>query len=307
MPAGRVTSFTQRVISIQARGRIAFMTGRNANGVAGHFGRQMKKERTAKGWTLTELSHRTGVNDAHLGRIEHGNRPPTEAVALKLDEVFPHRRGWFHEFWQELQTWAPPGFRNWPEYEDKATYLGDWWPSLVSGLLQSEEYARALLSVHLGATDEIVNARLKSRMERQRRLFAHEVRMHYLIDELALYRRVGSPEVMAAQMRHLVKLSELPDVTLQVVPAIAHPAAGNGFIITNDATYTEHVRGGMVFTDDETVTAVARLFDSLRAESYRASESLVIIERAESLWTGGQAATPGRTAARASKSRRQKA
>ena len=46
--------------------------------------------------------------------------PPTEAIALACDAVFPERRAWFSEYYEDSRTWAPPGFRSWTEYEDKA-------------------------------------------------------------------------------------------------------------------------------------------------------------------------------------------
>jgi ribosome-binding protein aMBF1 (putative translation factor) len=59
-----------------------------------HFGRQVKKERLARGLSLRELSARSGIDYSHLSRIEGGKRPPTEAVADALDAAFPERRGW---------------------------------------------------------------------------------------------------------------------------------------------------------------------------------------------------------------------
>jgi hypothetical protein len=71
-----------------------------------------------------------------------------------------------------------------------------------------------------------------------------------------------------------------------VLPAIAHPATASGFVLADDSAYAEHVTSGSVITD-ETVSVVARLFDSLRAESYRASQSLAQIERVCSQWATG--------------------
>jgi hypothetical protein len=119
---------------------------------------------------------------------------------------------------------------------------------------------------------------------------------YYIIDHAALYRLVGSPEVMAGQMTHLADLASRPNVTMQVLPAVAHPATQSGFLIADDAAYTEHVVGGLVFTDPETVTSLAIMFDSLRTECYRASESAALIRRAGTAWTGERAATQAPTA-----------
>jgi hypothetical protein len=255
----------------------------------------MKKERLAHGWGLDELSRRTGINPGHLSRIENGRRPPTEALADACDGVFPGRRGWFREYFEDSRAWTPPGFRSWPEYEDKAACLRVWSPGIVHGLLQTEDYARSLLSTLAGATAEAVAARLGNRMERQRRVLYRDdpPSACYVVDHAALYRSVGSAEVMAAQMSHLLAVAALPNVTLQVLPAVAHPATASELIIADNAAYAEHVAAGGVYTDEDTAITLARLFDTIRGECYRVSESLAIIGKAGELWTGASQATAG--------------
>ena len=266
------------------------MTGnQSSNPAFAHFGRQMKKERLARGWGLDELSRRTGINPGHLSRIENGRRPPTEALADACDTAFPERRGWFREYFEDSRAWMPPGFRSWPEYEDKATRLSVWSPGILHGLFQTDDYARALLSTLQGATAEAVAARLANRMERQRRVLHRDAppSVCYVADHAALYRCVGSAEVMAAQMRHLLAVAAMPNVTLQVLPAVAHPATQSGFVVTDGAAYAEHVAGGYTYTDEETVSGLARLLDSLRGECYRVSESAALIERLGEIWAAG--------------------
>ena len=277
------------------------MVGRQDNGAAGHFGRQMRKERLTRGWSIAELAKRMGVDAAHLGRVENGRRPPTEKLALACDAVFAERRGWFLEYYEESRTWTPPGFRDWPELEGKATRLSVWTPGVIDGLVQAEGYARALLATLPGATAEAIAGRLRSRTERQRRVLAREdpPAVRCIVDHAALYRLVGSPGTMAAQMRHLAAAAAMPHVTIQVLPAVAHPATQSGFMVTDSAGYAEHVIGGFAYTEAETVTALDRLFDSLRDECYRVSESLAIITKAGELWTGESPATQEPTAASA--------
>jgi transcriptional regulator with XRE-family HTH domain len=265
---------------------------------AHHFGKQIRKERLARGWSLPELSARTGINAGHLSRIETGRRPPTEHVARACDAAFPERKGYFLEYYEESRTWAPPGFRDWPELENKATRLSVWSPGVIDGLLQTEDYARALLTTLPGANAEAVAGRLRSRLERQRRVLVRDepLAIRCIVDHAALYRHVGSPEAMAAQLRHLAEVAGLPHVTIQVLPAVAHPATQSGFMITDGAAYAEHVIGGFAYTEPETVTVLARLFDSLRDECYRVSESLAIIRKAGDLWTGESPVTQGPTA-----------
>jgi transcriptional regulator with XRE-family HTH domain len=267
------------------------MAGSQTNGAAGHFGRQMKKERLARGWSIVELAQRMGVDAAHLGRVESGKRPPTESLAVKCDAVFPERRGWFSEFYDESRHWpeVPASFKSWPEYEDRAASLRDWSPSIVTGLLQTEDYARALISTLPDITQETVSARVTGRLERQKRVMSRDSppSARFIIDELSLYREVGSPEVMAAQLRRLLETATTPKVTVQVLPAVAHPVNASGFLMADDAVWIEHAAGGFVYTDEETVSALSIRLDTLRGECYRVSESAALLERLEGIWKAG--------------------
>jgi hypothetical protein len=222
-------------------------------------------------------------------------------AALSCDAAFPERKGWFREFYEESKTWAPPGFRNWAEYEDKAASLRVWMPGIMHGLLQSEDYARALLVTYPAVTDEMVAARLASRMGRQRRVLKKEdpPEAWFIVDQLSLYREVGSPTVMAAQMQHLLEIAARPNVTLQVLPAVSHPANASELIVTDEAAYAEHVAGGLVFTEEETVSSLLRLFNTILSESYRVTDSLALIREVGEIWTGASQATQTPTADRA--------
>jgi hypothetical protein len=275
------------------------MTAHNGGNPATYFGRQMKKERLARGWTLRELSARTGINFSHLGRIENGHRPPTQAVADACDRVFPERKNWFREYYEESQSWMPPGLRSWTEHEDKAVRLSVWAPGIVHGLLQTEDYARTFFALLPGASDEVIAARLANRMERQRRVLFRKddpPSVSCVVDHTALYRLVGSPQIMAAQMRHLAEVARMPNVTLQVLPAVAHPATASELIIAdNNAAYAEHLAAGGVYTEDDRVAYLERLFAMIRAECYRASDSAAILGKAERIWTGESPVTAGLT------------
>jgi hypothetical protein len=90
----------------------------------------------------------------------------------------------------------------------------------------------------------------------------------------------------------------MPKVTVQILPAVAHPVNASGFLMADDAVWIEHAASGFVYTEKETISPLQLRFDSLRAESYRASESLALIERLESTWKAGgspltQTATAG--------------
>jgi hypothetical protein len=95
---------------------------------------------------------------------------------------------------------------------------------------------------------------------------------------------------MANQMPHLAATAAMPTVTMQILPAVAHPAGASGCIVTDSAAYAEHVAGGFTYTDEETVSSLLRLFNSIHSESYRASESLRMFEGMAEAWTGGSPA-----------------
>lgn len=109
----------------------------------------------------------------------------------------------------------------------------------------------------------------------------------FVIDELSLYREVGSPEIMAAQLRRLREVAAMRTVTVQVLPAVAHCANASAFIVAEDAAYVEHVVAGYVFTDDETVAGLAVRFDTLHGECYRVSSTAPLLERLEEAWAAG--------------------
>jgi hypothetical protein len=171
----------------------------------------------------------------------------------------------------------------------------------MHGLLQTADYARSLILAEPVITDEIARVRLTSRMERQRRVLMRDdpPSAWFVVDELSLYRCVGSPEIMADQMSRLSEVAAEPLVTVTVMPAVTHPANASAFIIADDsAAYAEHMAGGFTYTDDQTLSALAVRFDRLRGECYRVSESLTRIREMRELWKAGvspltRAATEG--------------
>ena len=173
-------------------------------------------------------------------------------------------------------------------------------PGTVHGLFQTKDYAPVFLSTLASVPAEVVEARLASRMARQQRVLHRDdpPAVVCIIDHVALYRGVGSPAIMAAQMRHLLDLAGQPNVTLQVLPAVAHPATASELIIAdNTAAYAEHLAAGGVYTDPETVTRLELIFTTIRGECFRASDSAATIGKAGKLWTGASRHSAVRTGA----------
>ena len=176
-----------------------------------------------------------------------------------------------------------------PADQYRAATIRAWSPGILHGLVQTEDYARALIAVQPGVTPEVTSARLAARAERQARVLDRErpPSVWVIIDQLSLYRQVGTSAVMAGQLRHLTETAAKPHVTITVMPAIAHAANASGFVLADDAAWCEHMAAGGAYTDPQIVTRLAQRFDSLRAESYRASESLAMIDRMAELWSAG--------------------
>jgi DNA-binding XRE family transcriptional regulator len=282
--------------------------GESASNPVRYFGRQVRGARRRAGWTLAEFGQRIGYDPGQISRVENGKRPPTELFARMCDQAFPDRGGWFSEFFAESRTWiaTPPWFRNWVEHEQHAETLRLWQPSVLSGLLQTDEYARAILAVNPGVTEEQISARLAARLERQALLTRDDPpTAWFLVDEAALRRCIGSSEVMSAQLAHLVGVARLPNVTIQVVPNIAHPGLLGGFALTQRAAYVETAVAGQVFEEPEIIASLFTRFDTLRNEAFRGSESLALIERMCEEWkaTGVKAVTLATTAESAQRSR----
>lgn len=289
------------------------MTGNNQNiaatgfNPAVHFGNQVHKARRRRGWTIHDLARETGISAGHLSRIENGRRPPSEETAIRLDQVFPDRQGWFLEYCRDSEEWTPPGYRDWAEHEAKAETLQAWVAGMLHGLLQTEDYAREVTRAMSSAPAEVIAARTASRMERQRRVLYRDKPpvSWFIVDELSLYRLVGSPQIMVTQLDHLTKVASMPDVTVQVMPAVAHPALASELIVADSAAYCEHIRAGIMYTDEEPVSELRRMINTIQAESLRASESLQLIGRMRDAWASGERVlTPAVTADRASRWRK---
>ena len=97
---------------------------------------------------------------------------------------------------------------------------------------------------------------------------------------------------------YLLEVASLPNVTMQVLPAVAHPATASELIIAdNSAAYAEHLAAGGVYVDPETVTRLELIFTTIRGECYRASDSAATIGKADKLWTGVSRHSAARTGA----------
>jgi DNA-binding XRE family transcriptional regulator len=258
------------------------------------FGAEVRRARVAAGMTLADLAATVPCDASTVSRIEAGALSPTRRFAGACDEAFPQMSGWFSRFCHDSRTWVgphPPWFRDWVEIEARATVIRWWEPLLVPGLLQTPDYARAVLGWGPddgGDRDERVTARL----DRQRvfdRPSPPEVWV--LLSEPVLGYCVGSADVMRKQVDHLAEMAARPRVTIQVVSASAAAYGGlsGAFAIGTDAAadtviYLETGVQGMVIRDPRLITRAASMFDHLRAEALPRSQTLDVLARAGERW-----------------------
>ncbi len=258
------------------------------------FGAEVRRARLAAGKTLAELGATVPCDASTVSRIEAGTLSPGQRFAAACDEAFPHLDGWFTRFWHDSRAWAgphPPWFRDWVETEQRATIIRWWEPLLIPGLLQTEDYARAVLG--WGPDDGTgLDERVAARLDRQR-VLDRDVppETWILIGEPVLSYRVGSAGVMRKQIEHLAAMSARPRVTIQVVAAAAGAYGGlsGAFAIgtghgTEAVIYLETGVQGMVIRDPRLITRAASMFDHLRSEALPRSQTLEVLAQAGEKW-----------------------
>lgn len=165
----------------------------------------------------------------------------------------------------------------------------------MPGLLQTEAYARALLTGRIGSHAEDVEESVTARMDRQAVLTREDSPAELLavIDDAVLRRGVGGSDVMAGQLDRLIEASGWPNVVIQVIPAstaVHDGLAGAGFAIADfergpGLAYQETALRGEPITAPEDVTALGIAFDRLRAEALPRAASLALLEEAATSWS----------------------
>jgi DNA-binding XRE family transcriptional regulator len=258
------------------------------------FGAEVRRARVAAGMTLADLAATVPCDASTVSRIEAGTLSPARRFSAACDEAFPQMSGWFSRFYHDSRTWAgphPPWFRDWVEIEARATVIRWWEPLLVPGLLQTPDYARAVLGWgpdDRGDLDERVAARIDRQCVFDR---SSPPEVWVLLSEQILGYCVGSADVMRKQVDHLAEMAARPRVTIQVVAAGAGAYGGlsGAFAIGTDSAadtviYLETGVQGMVIRDPRLISRAASMFDHLRAEALPRSQTLDVLARAGERW-----------------------
>ena len=187
----------------------------------------------------------------------------------------------------------PSWFRWWAEQvESRAHTLRSWQPTVIDGLLQTPDYARALLRRVPGATEEQIEERAAARLGRQKILDGENPpRLWVMMDEGVLHREMGGPKVMHDQLQALIDASERPNVTTQVVPTGAQvPGLGGAFAIASinaslDLLYLEYAHAGRVSELPDDVQEIANYWEAIRTEALTPRLSLDLISKVMEQWT----------------------
>ena len=257
------------------------------------FAAELQAARTRAGMSRDELAARINYSPSLVGMVESMRRVPRLDFAQRCDDALG-TTGTFARLHEHLRTAPfPSWFRPFAQHEAEATSLRTFELVLVPGLLQTGDYARALLSTKVGATEDDVDQLVTARLERQIILDQDEPPLLWvLIDEEALHRPVGGHEVMQAQVEHLVEMAGRPNVVIQVIPREvgAHQGLAGAFVIADFASspsivYLETALTGLVVERQEDVAAVTLTYDTLKTEALPRAASLELLQEVAKTWT----------------------
>jgi transcriptional regulator with XRE-family HTH domain len=267
---------------------------------AAFLGEELRRVRVGAGFSSQDaLAAKLGFDRTVVAKAETGDRPPTLDVltswcrACGLSAIPPE---WVVGLARRTENPLPEWFHDWVTNGEQLAVRLRWFePLLVPGLLQTEDYTRALLTGRIGQQGKDVDALVQARMGRQSVLTRESNPAEFLVvvDEGVLHRPVGPPKVMAAQAEHLVNASGWPNVVIQVIPAatgVHDGLAGAGFAIADlenrtSIGYQETALRGESVVDPQDVAALAVTFDRLRTEALPRAVSLALLEEAATTWT----------------------
>ncbi|MEV5232773.1 helix-turn-helix domain-containing protein [Streptomyces pseudogriseolus] len=255
--------------------------------MAALFGARVRRLRTAAGLTQAELGALTHVVSTRITQIERASgAKPTLELARALDAALG-ADDLLVELWPYVYREAFPDWsRKFMEYSERAVAVREYAAHVVPGLLQTEEYARAVLKVGrtLDGEDQLAE-RVAVRMERQKRLGAADrPELWVVLDEAVLRRPVGGMPVMRDQLTRLLSTGTESHITVQVLPFDQgeHDVMGGSLTVLTmpdgtEVTYTEGAHYGQLVEDPDEVRRFSLTYDRLRAAALPPLMSLDMI------------------------------
>jgi hypothetical protein len=261
------------------------------------LGAQLRRLRTTRGITREQAGYSIRASEAKISRLELGrvgfkDRDVADLLTLygvgesAEREVFlglarqANLPGWWHKYGDLLPGW----FELYVGLEEAASTIRTYEIQFVPGLLQTPDYARAVIRLgHSGAPEEEISRRVDLRMARQRRVTAPGgPKLWALVDEAALRRPLGGPGVMRTQVEHLLEMTDRSRMTVQVVPfgQGGHSAAGGPFSILRflqgdlpDVVYMEQLTSALYLDKREDTDPYMKVMDHLCVEAATVTES----------------------------------
>ncbi|GAA1013848.1 transcriptional regulator [Acrocarpospora pleiomorpha] len=269
---------------------------------------ELRRLREATDLNGEDAAKRVGWSAAKLSRIETAKTLPTESDVTTLlnlyevgDGVFGNvqklrltaaQKGW----WEKESAALDQGYVAYIGFEAEATVMRNWEPHVVPGLLQTEEYARALLGHLVQPINQIPpiwsHSRVEARMRRQRtHLFAPEpLTLQVIIDEPVLHRPVGDGAIMRNQLQYLDDIATRDNVEIRITPeATQVPMTTGPFVHFTfrdfpDIVYLEDLTGGRFIEGVEAVFSYERAFEHLAKGARDESDSRRLIQEAIVQW-----------------------
>ncbi|MEU1253923.1 helix-turn-helix domain-containing protein [Streptomyces chartreusis] len=265
------------------------------------LGADLRRLRERKGMTLEEAGARVGISKATLSRYETKEGsvkwPAVDALCREYGASDAERlalvdlakgariQGW----WRSLADPIPESMNLMLTLEDEVVREDHYACMYVPGLLQTRPYAEAVhRASEVQCPEREVQHMVDIRMKRQELLDRDEPpHIWCVIDEAALRRRVGGRDVMQDQLRHLLTMSQLPHITVQVLPfsAGAHAAAVGSFVVLRgpaselDVVYVDLLGGGLFMEKQGELERYRLAFEYLSAQALDLESSAEIIHR----------------------------
>ncbi|NYI03381.1 helix-turn-helix domain-containing protein [Allostreptomyces psammosilenae] len=253
-------------------------------------GAQVRMLREAAGMTRAQLGRLVDYSEHQVKSVEIGQRIPSDQFIDKADEVLG-AKGLLTAFLPYLtEVRYPKFFAKFPVLEAKALSVHSYQAMLIPGLLQTEEYARALFRTAFPPpSDDVIEKRVTARLDRQEILKRQPPPLlGYVIEESALRRPVGGVGVLKRQLRRLLECASMRNVSIQVMPTVQENHAGlNGPMVLlelpdQELVYIESQADGIFISDRAKVRAMNQRYGILRAQALSPGESATFIEK----WMG---------------------
>lgn len=249
-----------------------------------YFGYECRRLREAAGLTLEGLGKILYCTGSLIGQIETAQKVPTRNFAERLDAAFMTDGSFTRMIGMVLRSQLPNWFQPYAEMEAKAAFISTYQCQVVYGLLQTPEYAAAVLAVdYPDKIEEMVAAR----MERQRILEKKQPPAVWVVlDEAVLLREIGGRDVMRKQLARLVSFRENPWVNIQVLPfsAGAHAATMGSFNLLRldddpDIYYSDGYDQGHMTANPEVIRERSVGYARLQATALSVEDSADLIAR----------------------------